>query len=376
MKSHVELGRIFGIQIGIHFSWLMIAMLITVSLSAHFQVSHPEWSAGLAWLCAAITGLLFFATIIAHELAHALVAKSRDLPVRSITLFALGGVAEIEKEAEDAKTEFWIGIAGPIMSVLIGVVSLLISALAGWQWTATPATPPLAILVWLGFINLSLAVFNMIPGFPLDGGRVLRAIIWWITGDADRSTRIAANVGQLVALGFIAMGVMRFFGGAGFGSLWIAFIGWFLLQAARTSLLQTEVLAGLKGVTVGDVMAKDCAMIDGNLNLQTLADEYVLATGRRCFLVVENGEVAGLFTVNDLKEVPRQRWPFTTVDMVCRPIDQFKTIEPDVPVTEAIEAMEKEHLNQLPVVSGGRIQGIITRNNITRFLRMRAELKV
>jgi Zn-dependent protease/CBS domain-containing protein len=376
MESHVRLGRIFGIQIGLHFSWLLIALLITFSLAAHFQVSHPDWTPALAWGCAAATGLLFFAAIIAHELAHALVAKSRQLPVRSITLFALGGIAEIEKDAEDAKSEFWIGIAGPIMSVLIGAACLSIAALSGWRWEETAATPVLSILIWLGYINISLALFNMIPGFPLDGGRVLRAVVWWVTGNRERSTKIAANVGQLVALGFIALGVMRFFGGAGFGSLWIAFIGWFLLQAARTSLLQTEVLANLKGVTVGDVMAKDCARIEGHLNLQTVADEYVLATGRRCFLVTENGEVAGLLTINELKEVPKARWPFTTVDMVYRPMEQFKTIEPEVPVTEAIEAMEKEHVNQMPVVSGGRIQGIITRNNIMRFLRTRAELKV
>jgi Zn-dependent protease/CBS domain-containing protein len=376
MESHIKLGRIFGIRIGLHFSWLLIASLITFSLAAHFQLSHTDWSASLAWTCAVITGILFFATIIAHELAHALVAKSRKLPVRSITLFALGGVAEIEKESPDARSEFWIGISGPITSVLIGALCLSSAALMGWRWAETPQTPVMSVLVWLGYINITLAVFNMIPGFPLDGGRVLRAIIWLITGDADRSTRIAANVGQLVALGFIALGVMRFFGGGGFGSLWIALIGWFLLQAARSSLLQTEVRAELKGVTVGDVMARDCAVVDGHLNLQTLAEEYVLARGQRCFLEMENGEVSGLLTINDLKKVPRARWPFTTVDMVSRPVDQLKTIEPDVPVIEAIEAMEKEQLNQMPVVSGGKVQGIITRNNIVRFLRTRSELKV
>src|SRR5881397_1671054 len=210
MKAQIKLFKIFGIQIGLHYSWLLIAVLVVLSLAGQFAATNREWGSNVIWGLAILTALLFFAAIVVHELSHAAVAKARGLPVRSITLFALGGVAQIEKEAADAKTEFWMGIAGPITSAVIGLVLLGIAAALGWTpasrtLMSTPDTPLLAMLVWLGYINVSLAVFNMIPGFPLDGGRVLRAILWWLTGDAARSTRTAARTGQGVAFGFIAL---------------------------------------------------------------------------------------------------------------------------------------------------------------------------
>src|SRR5688572_33036516 len=184
MHPHVRIGRISGIDIGLHYSWILIAILITLSLGAHFAEVNPEWTIGVIWSAALVTGLLFFASIVVHEMGHALVARARGLPVRSITLFALGGVASIEKDAADAKTEFWMGIIGPISSIVIGVVCLAVAWLLGWNFSAEPNSPPSAMFMWLGYINIALAVFNMIPGFPLDGGRVLRAVVWWITGDA------------------------------------------------------------------------------------------------------------------------------------------------------------------------------------------------
>jgi Zn-dependent protease len=222
MKSSIPLGRVFGIQVGLHYSWFLIALLITMSLSGQFQASHAGWGPTVIWTTALMTALLFFATLLAHELSHALVARSRGLTTRSITLFALGGVAQIEKEPEDAKTEFLVGSVGPFSSAVIGLIALGLATTAGWRFNHEPQTPILAMLVWLGYINLMLAAFNLIPGFPLDGGRILRAIIWMSTGNSTRSTQLAARIGQLVALGFIALGIFRFFGGAGFGGLWIA----------------------------------------------------------------------------------------------------------------------------------------------------------
>ena len=194
MRAQIKLGRIFGVEIGLHYSWFIIALLITFSLAGHFQTNNPGWSDGMRWGIAIVTALLFFASIVIHELSHAMVAKLRGLPVRSITLFALGGVAQIEKEAADAKTEFWMGIIGPITSFVIGVVCLAITVALGWTPPEFPQTPVPAMFMWLGYINVGLAIFNMIPGFPLDGGRVLRGLIWWITGNAktrdyDRSSR-------------------------------------------------------------------------------------------------------------------------------------------------------------------------------------------
>jgi Zn-dependent protease len=235
MRSTVKLGRISGIEIGLHYSWFIIAALIVLSLGGRFRQVNPDWSTGEVWLAALVTAVLFFVTLLLHELAHSLVAQARGLKVRAITLFALGGVSQIQEDATDAKTEFWVAIAGLIASVIIGLGCLGIALGLGWQRSTEPQTAVTGVLVWLGYINIALAAFNMIPGFPLDGGRVLRAIIWAITKDADRSTRIAARVGQVVAVLFILDGIWRYFSGAGFGGLWIAFIGWFLMDAARAS---------------------------------------------------------------------------------------------------------------------------------------------
>ena len=263
-----------------------------LSLAAHFRMNNPEWGGGTIWATSILTALLFFLTIVLHELSHALVAKSHGLPVRSITLFALGGVAEIEKEAGDARTEFWLGIVGPITSFVIGVICLAVLYSLGWKPPHFPQAPVLAMLMWLGYINIMLAVFNMVPGFPLDGGRVLRAIVWWINGDAGRATMIAARVGQLVAFGFIIFGIYRFFNGAGIGGLWIAFIGWFLLSAARESYAQVAITESLRGLRVQDVMSQDYPTVDSQANLQTLVDDFLLRTGRRCFLLTRTAELS------------------------------------------------------------------------------------
>jgi Zn-dependent protease/predicted transcriptional regulator len=380
VEAQIKLGRFFGVQIGLHYSWLLIALLVAFSLAAHFHQMNPEWGTGAVWATAIITALLFFAAILVHEMSHAAVARLRGLPVRSITLFALGGVAHIEREAADAKTEFWMGIVGPITSAVIGFVCLAFAAALGWspaQGMMTAATPGLAMLVWLGYINIMLAVFNMIPGFPLDGGRVLRAIVWWTTGDSARSTRVAARVGQFVAILFIVWGIFQFFGGAGFGGLWLAFIGWFLLDAARSSYAQEVITRTLKGVKVADVMAQDCPVVDGNTNLQTFADEHLLRTGRRCFVVTEQGRVVGLVTPHEIKEVERSKWAFTTLDGVMRPLESLHTVAPDMPVAEALELMGREDLNQLPVMSdGGRLEGIVSRAHVLQLLQTRAELNM
>ncbi len=376
MRAQIRLGRIFGVEIGLHYSWFIIALLITFSLNGHFRVHNPDWGDGLSWALAVITALLFFTSIVVHELSHAAVAKARGLPVRSITLFALGGVAQIEKEATDAKTEFWMGIVGPITSFLIGSICLGIALATGWKPSEVPSTPLLAMLMWLGYINIMLAVFNMIPGFPLDGGRVLRAIVWWITGDAKRATRIAARIGQLIAFGFIVLGVLRFFGGAGFGGLWIAFIGWFLLSASRESQAQVAITEGLRGVRVADVMSRDYPTVDGHSNLQTFVEEHLVRTGRRCLVVTLNGHSEGMITPHEISEVQRARWPYTTVADVMRPLEQIRTVGPDTPVSEALEVMAREDLNQLPVVADGELAGLISRGHVLQLLQTRAELHV
>ena len=376
MKAQIKLFRIFGIQIGLNYSWLLIAVLVVFSLAGQFAATNREWGTNIIWGLAILTTLLFFAAIVVHELSHAAVAKARGLPVRSITLFALGGVAQIEKEASDAKTEFWMGIAGPITSALIGVICLGIAAGIGWTPTRTHQSPLAAMLGWLGVINIALAVFNMIPGFPLDGGRVLRAVIWWITGSASRATRVATAIGQLIAFAFIIIGLFRFFNGAGFAGLWLTFIGWFLLDAARSTYAQFETIERLRGVRVRDIMAGDWPVIDAKTNLQTFVHDHLLKSGKRCFVVEENGHVAGIVTPHEVKDVDREKWSHLSVREVMLPLEKLHAVKPATSLTEALETMGREDINQLPVMSNGHLYGIISRGHILRLLQTRAELEV
>ena len=374
MRAQIKLGRIFGVEIGLHYSWLIIALLITFSLAGHFQANNPGWSDGLRWGVAIVTAVLFFVSIVLHELSHAMVANLRGLPVKSITLFALGGVAQIEKEAADAKTEFWMGIIGPITSFVIGVICLAITVALGWTPPEFPQRPLPAMLMWLGYINVGLAIFNMIPGFPLDGGRVLRGIVWWITGDAKRATTIAARVGQVIAFLMIIYGVMQFFQGAGFNGLWLAFIGWFLLSASRESYAQMVISEGLRGLRVADVMSREFPVVDAHSNLQTFAEENLTRTGRRFWIVTLNEQPEGIITPAEISEVPRNRWPYTTVADVMRPLDATRSVNPNTPVTEALEVMARQDLNQLPVVNEKGLAGLISRAHILQLIQTRAEL--
>lgn len=374
MRAQIKLGRIGGILIGLHYSWFIIALLIMFSLADHFRRVTPAWGGTAVWTAALVTAVLFFVTLLLHELAHSIVAKARGLGVRTITLFALGGVSQIESEASDAKSEFWIAIAGPLTSMVLGLAFLGSSRAVGWVPGTEPATPLVAVLLWLGYINLALAGFNMIPGYPLDGGRVLRAVTWWITGNAERSTRVAARVGQAIAFLFILLGLFRFFVGANFGGLWLAFIGWFLLDASRSSYVQVELMAGLRDRRVADLMDRDCATVQSSLSLQEFVDEHLLRTGRRCFIVVRNSQLVGLITPKEVKTVDRDSWAQTSVQSVMRPLGQLHTVAPETPAAEALELMSREDINQLPVISNGHLEGIFSRGEVLRFLQTRFEL--
>jgi Zn-dependent protease/CBS domain-containing protein len=375
MQSSIKLGRIFGIEIGLHYSWFLIALLITLSLVGQFHEKHPEWGESVIWSAAVVTGLLFFAALILHELSHALTARARGLPVGAITLFALGGVSRIQREPEKPATEFLIGIVGPATSALVGGVCLLLAGAAGWTPGASPATPLQAVLFWLGNINFLLAVFNLIPGYPLDGGRVLRSLAWWVTGDAARATRIAARGGQAIAYLFIVYGLLSFFARPGLDGLWIAFIGWFLLNAAGASYGQVEMLDRLRGVRVADVMERDCARIGSQARLQELVDD-LLRSGRRCFVVVDGGAVVGLITPHEVKEVPRERWGEVSVAEAMRPLERLRMVGPDSAVAESLEIMARDDVHQLPVVADGRLQGVVSRGDVIRVLRTRRQLGI
>ena len=221
-----------------------------------------------------------------------------------------------------------------------------------------------------------IQILNLIPGYPLDGGRVLRAAIWWVTGNMERSTRIASLVGQSFAFFFILAGLWRFFTGHGFAGLWIAFIGWFLLDASRSSYAQTVLLHVLRGLKVCDVMDRNCTPVDANITLQALVDEHSIPTGTRCFVVQKNGYLAGLITTADIGRIGRDQWPVTPVEQAMRPVDKLHTVSPNTAVAQALETMARENINQLPVVSDCHVEGILSRAHLLQVLRTRAELKM
>jgi Zn-dependent protease len=375
MKSNIKLGKIAGIEIGLHYSWFIIAALIAFSLGEHFRQVNPHWGTVQIWMAALLTSVLFFVTLLLHELAHSLVAQAHGMKVKGITLFALGGVSQIEDEPSDAKTEFWMAIAGPAASIVIGLGCLALAVGLGWHAPTEPRTGMTAVLVWLGYINVGLGIFNLIPGFPLDGGRVFRAIVWAITKNADRSTRIAAGVGQVVAFLFILDGLWRFFGGAGFNGLWIAFIGWFLMDAAKSSYAQVEIAAAFRGMRVSQVMSHDCAVVNRGMSLQEFVDTYLLRTGERCFAVEDHGRFVGLITLRDVGAVPRDRWESTTVREAMRPLEELHIITPDTQVLDALKLMTGNDVNQLPVVANGALQGIVSRSHVMQLLQARSDLQ-
>ncbi len=371
MRASITLGRIFGIPIGVHSSWFLVAALITWSLAiGYFPQEYPGWAAGTYWSIAAVTSLLFFASVLIHELGHSLVALREGVPVRGITLFIFGGVAQIGREPPTAGAEFRIAIAGPLTSLgLAAIFGLLGLTAAVNPVSAAPA-------VYLGRINLLLALFNMIPGFPLDGGRVLRAILWGLGGSFREATRWASLIGQGVAFVFILVGVWQIFFGNFLNGLWIAFIGWFLNSAAESSYQQVMLRDMLAGVTARDVMTERCPIVPQDLQLDRLVHEHILGTGRRCFFVAEGGGLLGLITLHNVKAVPRERWPQVTTGQIMTPINGLLWVRPDEDVLTLLQRMDEADVNQVPVLEDGRLVGMITRENLLRYVRTRSELGI
>jgi CBS domain-containing protein len=237
------------------------------------------------------------------------------------------------------------------------------------------ATPGSAILWWLGEINIMLGVFNMLPGFPLDGGRVLRSVLWGAMHNMERATRAASRVGQVVAILFILFGIFQFFRGANIGGLWIAFIGWFLLQAAGANYLEVQMKHALEGVRASDLMSHDCPLVEGRMSVQDFVDHFLLRTARRCFLVIVMDRLAGLITPHEIRALDRELWSMTPLQQIMKPLDKIRSVAPETPAADVLELMGKEDLNQVPVVANGGLQGMLSRSDILQALRSRIELK-
>ncbi|HSE97909.1 MAG TPA: site-2 protease family protein [Blastocatellia bacterium] len=368
MESNIKLGKLFGIEIGVSYSWFIIFFLITFSLWSNYAALHSHWPSSWHLVAALTTSLLFFASLLFHELSHSLLALAKGLPVHSITLFIFGGVSRIEKEAMNASTEFWVGVIGPISSAVLAGFFYLISQLVG-----DPASPLGAMTGWLALINLGLALFNLIPGFPLDGGRVLRAAVWGWTGSLQNATRIASLVGQGFAYLFIIVGILLALRENVVGGLWMAFIGWFLLDAARSSQQAMVFERAMKGARAIDVMSSDVPAVTADLTLSEFVDEHVIRTGRRCFIVLRDGHMLGIVTPHEVKSVSREQWPFLTVEQVMKPFDSMSWVEPNTDLHKVLELMDSDDVNQVPVVARGHLEGIIRREHLLRFIKTRVE---
>jgi len=366
--SGMKIGRLRGIPIYLHASWLVIFALITVSLAEEFAKQHPRWSQAQHWSLGILTSLLFFASVVFHEMGHSVVAQHYRIPVISITLFVFGGLARIGREPESAKQEFNIAVAGPLASYLLAV--------GFWALTRVfPSEEMLgALSLWLAQINLALATFNLVPGFPLDGGRILRALAWGVTGDYTRATRFASRSGQLLAYIMIFLGIWQALTLHNYiGGLWLAFIGWFVLTAAQESYAQVAIRAALQGLRAGDIMSQELPVVGRDISLEEYGHE-ILRTGRRCHLVVSNGELLGLMTIHALNGVSRQEWAGTSVQAAMLPREKIHWAAPDEPVLGLLERMQSEDVNQMPVVSDGHVVGIVTRESILRVIQTRVEL--
>jgi Zn-dependent protease len=377
MRSNIKLGTVSGIEIGLHYSWFIIAALIVFSLVERFRDTHADWTRNEIWILALITAAFFFVSLLFHELAHSWVAQKRGLRVKAITLFALGGVSQIQDDSSDAKTEFWVAIAGPIASLVIGVGCLIVALGLGWQRSTEPHTVATGVLVWLGRINITLAIFNMIPAFPLDGGRVLRAIVWAVSKDPVRSTRIAARVGQVAAFFFILDGIWNYFSGSGFSGLWVAFIGWFLMDAARSTSAGSEARpAAVREVRVSDVMSRGCVAVNPAMTLQEFIEVYLRKTAQRCFAIKDHDSLTGLITRRDVGAIPRERWATTTVGDAMHPLRDLQVVTPNTRVLDALQIAARSGVDPLAVVENGRLRGIVFRSQLLQALQVQSEMTI
>ncbi len=374
LRGGIPIGKAFGIQLRLHYSWFFIFVLVTWALAAaYFPASYPTWSLPVRIAAGLITSILFFGSVMVHELMHSIVSQRQGIPVQSITLFFLGGVSQITSEPKQPADEFRMAIVGPLSSLIIG--GIFFGVYFGWRNVDTFAVQFItAIAYWLGFINVFLGVFNLIPGFPLDGGRVLRSLIWWRSRNLTRATRIASNVGRAVGFVLIFIGIWFIFTGNWFNGIMLALIGWFLESAAVGSYRQLLMQEMLKGHVASEVMSGDCAVVPPDMTIDHLVNGNILTSGRRCFPVGSGSEIMGLMTLHNVKEVPRDQWTTETVKEAMTPFDKLKWVRPDEELSSVLRILTQDNINQVPVVQDNKIIGMVSRENLLNFVHVRSRL--
>lgn len=369
IDSAFNLGKISGIQFRIHYSWFIIFALVTYSLSVeYFPGVYYLWSPITYWSIGVLSSLLLFASVIAHEFAHSVVARANGIPVKSITLFIFGGIAQITRDAARARAELVMAAAGPAASLVIG-------GLAGLLGFATQgiSEPIAAMFTWLAFTNVTLAVFNLIPGFPLDGGRIFRSVLWRATGKYHRSTRIATTVGRVVGYLFIVGGVLlMFFFHDWFSGVWLGIIGWFLANTAVASYRHSQWREKLAGFTAAKVMTSNYRIIPPDITVEQLVRDQLIINERLIFLVINNGQLKGTANLARVQAIPRPQWGTTQLKDIMLPV--FQTARPDQDALSILELMDASELDQVPVVNDGQVVGVIARDNLLNLLQLQSEI--
>jgi Zn-dependent protease/predicted transcriptional regulator len=367
-----RIGSLGGFDVYVHVSWLIAIVLITVSTAlGWFPHAYPGYGTVIYFLLGFFASILLFVSVLIHEFMHSVVARARGIHVKYIVLFIFGGVSTFEQEAKTPGTEFLVAIVGPLTSLFIGAVAyLLLIPLHGAPSAAY------AILSYLAIVNVLLGLFNLIPGFPLDGGRVLRGIIWFISGNARLATNVTTIIGQIIAYLFILGGIWWLFSGDILDGIWLGFIGWFLLSAAQSMRAQALVDSAFHGVTAEQVMSRDVVTAPANISLQKLVDDYLLPQGLRSIPIVQDERLVGLITLRDIGQIPREQWSQTPVGMAMLPVEKLHVVSPQQSMQEVLSLMNSTNVNQLPVVQDGRLVGILNRESIVRALEIRRHLGI
>ena len=379
----LSLFTVFGIEIRLDISVIIIFALIVFSLGNGIYSSwHPEWTTTMVWGTALFSGIAFFASLLAHELSHSVVSQYFKIPVPRITLFLFGGVAEISREPERPKQEFLIAIAGPLMSLLIAFIctELALYMASGMDLAGTVAAGDLSVLsnlgplgtalFWLGSINLLLALFNMIPGFPMDGGRVFRAIIWAITGDKLKATLWASNVGRYFGWFLMATGVIGLLQGQGLGSLWSILIGWFLSNLATMSYKQLVTDQALGGFKIADLMRTHFETVDAGMPLTEFVDNYLLRSNQRLWPVTVDGRLAGTISLSQVSLFPSEKRTRVTLEDTMSTLESMDTLEPTCSAKDAIDTLIKAGDEPMLVVHDGKVLGLVQHADIVRWMAL------
>jgi Zn-dependent protease/CBS domain-containing protein len=365
VNGNIRLGSFGGVEVRINWSWLVIFALIVWSLAdGIFPSQNPGLSGGVHLAMAIVAAVLFFASLLLHELGHSWVARREGMEINGITLWLFGGVSEFKTRFPSAGAEFRIAIAGPLVSLLLGVIFVLI-ALAGLPSAVD------GVAAWLGYINLTLLAFNLIPALPLDGGRVLRAALWRIRGDLGWATRIAAEIGRGFGYLFIALGIALFIFQGSFSGAWLAFIGWFLLQAATAEARYIATEAALAGLRVRDLMVRNPVTVDGDLTLGQFMDEVAGSRHFTTYPVVDAGRPIGLLAFRSVAAVPRSEWDSRRVRDAMIPLDRVELLTEDETAVEALAALSSSTSNRGLVVENGHLAGLLSITDLTRALEVR-----